>query len=215
MLGDGGCKTALTNTLRAWSCNVRNSNSFMASEAACCALATTNSVTENPRRAAARAISLFCSGVTRASRRASFRDRRTMAVACRMASSRTKCTANRLMSQLKCTANRRTYGKVRGQSIPPMFNVNAWPAFVFRNRYHLPEEKCARRMKSRRENTPIRPSQAPEVPERNTHQEKIWENSARYERDAHFFDCLDLGVMAHGPNVAASRARMRLYVKHS
>src|SRR5258708_6864628 len=49
----------------------------MASEAACCALATTNSVTLNPRRAAARAISFFCSGVTRASRRSSFRERRS------------------------------------------------------------------------------------------------------------------------------------------
>src|SRR5580704_1283704 len=56
----------------------------MASDAACWALATTNSVSEKPRKAAARAMSFFCSGVTRASRRSSFRDRRAMAVACRM-----------------------------------------------------------------------------------------------------------------------------------
>src|SRR2546427_8825036 len=41
----------------------------------CWALATTNSVTEEPRKAAARVIIFFCSGVTRASKRSSFRER--------------------------------------------------------------------------------------------------------------------------------------------
>src|SRR5256884_3151888 len=53
-LGAGGCKTAFTKTSRAASCSVSSSESLIASAAACWALATTNSVTEEPRKAAAR-----------------------------------------------------------------------------------------------------------------------------------------------------------------
>src|SRR5207244_710424 len=74
-LGAGGCKTAFTKTSRAASCSVSSSESLIASAAACWALATTNSVTEEPRKAAARVIIFFCSGVTRASKRSSFRER--------------------------------------------------------------------------------------------------------------------------------------------
>src|SRR5260370_18691614 len=88
-LGDGGCKTAFTKTSRASSCRVRSSKSLIVSAAACWALATTNSVTEEPRKAAARAIIFFCSGVTRASKRSSFRERRSMTAACLTVSSQT------------------------------------------------------------------------------------------------------------------------------